>query len=343
MSKRIVVWVQEFTDRENLVLQWNDPVTGKRKSKSAGTADKKEAEAKRCDLEADLNAGRHVEPSKQTWGEFRDAFEREYLAGARKNTRDAYRFTLNHFQAICSPKTLASVNERMVSAFMVGMRNKSHAPSSIVVRLRCLHAALAWAHGQKLISHVPQFPEVKVPRKKPQPVPEGQVERLLAQATNDHWRAYLLSGWLAGLRLREAYYLEWNESDLAPWLNLDRNRIIFPAEAVKAAEDQWVPLDPKLREALEALPRAAARVFNLGTTASHVSNAVRALAVAAGVKLTMRSLRRGFGCRYAARVPAQVLQRLMRHSNIAITMDFYANIDSAIEQAVLGNSSRNTG
>jgi hypothetical protein len=76
-----------------------------------------------------------------------------------------------------------------------------------------------------------------------------------------------------------------------------------------------------------------------------VSARVRKLAQAAGVKMTMTSLRRGFGCRYAARVPAQVLQRLMRHSNISVTMDYYANVDDAAMEAVLGakrNNSRNT-
>src|SRR5262249_19009903 len=71
----------------------------------------------------------------------------------------------------------------------------------------------------------------------------------------------------------------------------------------------------------------------------------RKIAKAAGVRLTMKSLRRGFGCRYAGKVPAQVLQKLMRHSNIAITMDYYANVDAAVEEAVLGaqrNTSRNT-
>jgi hypothetical protein len=48
----------------------------------------------------------------------------------------------------------------------------------------------------------------------------------------------------------------------------------------------------------------------------------------------MHALRRGFGCYYAARVPAQVLQKLMRHSNISVTMDYYANVDSAVEDAV---------
>jgi integrase len=65
------------------------------------------------------------------------------------------------------------------------------------------------------------------------------------------------------------------------------------------------------------------------------------LAKKAGVKLTMKSLRRGFGCYWAARVPAQVLQKLMRHSNIRVTMDYYANVDDAVMQAVL-NRERNT-
>src|SRR5262249_31090084 len=75
-----------------------------------------------------------------------------------------------------------------------------------------------------------------------------------------------------------------------------------------------------------------------------VSALVRKLAQAAGVKLTMKSLRRGFGCRYAGRVPAQVLQKLMRHASIKTTMDYYANVDDAAMEAVLGpqrNSLRN--
>ena len=76
-----------------------------------------------------------------------------------------------------------------------------------------------------------------------------------------------------------------------------------------------------------------------------VSSRVRKLAQAAGVKLTMQSLRRGFGCRYAGRVPAQVLQKLMRHASIKTTMDYYASVDDAVMDAVLGpqhNSLHNT-
>ena len=60
------------------------------------------------------------------------------------------------------------------------------------------------------------------------------------------------------------------------------------------------------------------------------------MAAKAGVRLTYKSLRRGFGCRYAGKVSAHVLQKLMRHANIKTTMDYYANVDEAAMEAVLG-------
>jgi hypothetical protein len=43
-GRRARVWVQRCSDRANLMLQWLDPDTGKRRSKSAGTRDRDEAE-----------------------------------------------------------------------------------------------------------------------------------------------------------------------------------------------------------------------------------------------------------------------------------------------------------
>src|SRR5262245_33836409 len=121
-EKRVVVWVQRFPDRDNLVLQWHDPETGKRKSKSAETADEKEAEDRRVDLEADLNAGRHREASRMSWGRFRELFEEEHVAGTRPNTRVNFQATFDLFEKLCSPQRLASINERTVSRFVAGMR-----------------------------------------------------------------------------------------------------------------------------------------------------------------------------------------------------------------------------
>jgi integrase len=193
---------------------------------------------------------------------------------------------------------------------------------------------------QGFLDRCPKFPTIKVPEKKPRPVAPEAFERLYARAPDDQMRAYLLCGWLAGLRLTEAYLLEWEPTNEAPYLDLDRNHIVIPADIAKGVRDQWVPLAPELRAALLALPRLGRRVFRftdkrgrvIGVVA--VSSRVVRLARKAGVRLTMHTLRKGFGCYHAGRVPAQVLQKLMRHKNIRITMDYYANVDAAVEEAV---------
>jgi integrase len=356
-EKRITVWVQRFKDRPTLMLQWMDPDTGRRKRKSAETADPDKAEDARVDLESDLNNGRYQEASRMTWERFRELFEAEYVAGPRLNTRENYENTFDLFERLCNPQRLGSVTERTVSAFAAAMRQTptrgrpGMMSSTIKVKLQFLHTALQWAVDQNLLPMCPRLPVIKVPGKTPQPVPVEAFERLLAKALDDNMRAYLLTAWLAGLRLEEAYNLEWEQTEAAPYLELARNRIVLPAQIVKAGRDQWVPLDTQLREVLERLPRRGPKVFRFTTGAGRVigvypvSDRVSSLAKQAGVKLTYHTLRKGFGCRYAGKVPAQVLQKLMRHANIKTTMAFYANVDHAVMEAVLGpqrNSLRNT-
>jgi integrase len=271
-----------------------------------------------------------------------------------------YQDTFDLFERLCSPARLKSINERTISRFVAEMRKQpgrrkgtiGMMASTIRVRLQFLHTALEWAAEQKMIPAVPRFPTIKVPQKDPQPVPTESFERLFAKAQGDaQMQAYLLCGWLTGLRRAEALELEWEPAEKSPYVDLASDRIILPAGFVKAGKDQWLPLDPVLCKALEALPRRGAKVFRFldrkgrPLLPNGVGQRIRRLARQAGVKLTMHTLRKGFGCRYASRVPAQVLQKLMRHSDIKITMGYYANVDDAVMEAVLGrqrNSSRNS-
>lgn len=59
------------------------------------------------------------------------------------------------------------------------------------------------------------------------------------------------------------------ETDKAPYLDLGRNRIIFPAGFVKAVEDQWVPLDRELREAGLELPAEKGKVVRYKARRCH--------------------------------------------------------------------------
>src|SRR5262249_47897117 len=160
-----------------------------------------------------------------------------------------YAQAMGAFEKHAGNPRLRSVTARTLSAFKAAQLGAGLAPVTVRLRLMLLRAALAWAGRQGLVGEVPVQPQVSVPRKKPQPVPSEAVEKLLDKA-DQQMRAFLLCAWLAGLRLEEAYLLEWEPSTEVPWVDLDRNRIWLPAEVVKGVEDGWVPLDPDLREAL---------------------------------------------------------------------------------------------
>ena len=61
------------------------------------------------------------------------------------------------------------------------------------------------------------------------------------------------------------------------------------------------------------------------------------MAKKAGVKLSMHRLRKGFGCRVAKQLGkgnAPIRHTLMRHSSMQVTMDFYASVDDALQEAI---------
>jgi integrase len=352
-EKRITVYVLKPKDRSTLQLQWIDPDTGARKTISAGTSDPEKAEKARGDHEYKLNHGLYQETSKLDWERFREMFEAEYLAGLRERTREKYTTVLDVFEQIINPAKLRNVNERTLSLFLKGMRERRHprkkskvglAPMTMRNYLVSLKTALAWAVDQRLLPSLPTFPTVKVPRKKPQPVAPADFEKLLAKAPDELWRAFLLCAWWAGLRLSEVRELRWERSDEWPWLDFERNRVVLPAVFAKSAEDQSVPMHSVLRQAVEGLPRTSDLVFPFRSrrgggrlSRNGITNRVIEMARQAGVKLSMHRLRKGFGCRVATKLGrgnAPILHELMRHSSMQITMDYYVNVDDALQAAI---------
>jgi integrase len=219
----VKVWVQEFKGRKFLYLQWHDPHTGERKTRTAETADPEAAEKQRANLEYELNHGLYAVESKMSWEQFREMFEEEYAGGLRERSREKFGCVFDVFEALAAPKKLRAVTERTLSAFVTALRTRKRrgggsglAPITIKNYLIALKTALGWAVQQKLLPALPAFPAVKVPKKKPQPVPTEAFERLLEYAPDDHWRAFLLCGWWAGLRLSEALHLRRARNDKRP-------------------------------------------------------------------------------------------------------------------------------
>jgi len=126
-------------------------------------------------------------------------------------------------------------------------------------------------------------------------------------------------------------------------VDFEGKRVVLPAGFVQSAEDQWVPLQPGLRQALAALPRTSELVFPFQSrrgghlTGDGITNRVLTMAKQAGVRLGMHVLRKGFGCRAAkilGKSGAAVLHELIQHSSMQVTLDFYANVDDTLQDAI---------
>ncbi len=78
-EKRVRVHVVTFAGREHLMLRYQGPVTQKRVHRTAGTADRKEAERAAQRWEDELANGKCVAPEDVTW------------RFSRKDTSDRFR------------------------------------------------------------------------------------------------------------------------------------------------------------------------------------------------------------------------------------------------------------
>jgi integrase len=335
-EKRINVWVQRFKDRPTLVLQWIDPETGRRKSKSAGTSDPAKAEDARSDWEYELNHGLAQEPSKMSWEDFRKMYEEEKLTGTREATRKKAGHVFDAFAELAHPRTLGTISERTLSKYAVALREKGFKPATIQGHLAYLRAALRWAANQRLIPSAPKVAMPKVPKKKIiRKIVAEEFERLLAVAPDECWAALLQTAWYTGMRRNEMLDLTWHSDGGTPWVDFCQSRIWIPAAYNKSDADQWVPLHPELAAVLKARRQGRGKLFPLSNSPREVSRKFTKLARKAGLKISLHDLRRSFGSRYAAVVPAPVLQRLMRHADIKTTLTFYADVDGVLDEAIL--------
>jgi integrase len=147
--------------------------------------------------------------------------------------------------------------------------------------------------------------------------------------------------------LEESSILSWDQDE--PFtVDLSGRRPAFRiyAEAQKARRDEILPRTPDFAQWLLQTPEAArhGRVFKLNglqtgkpITPKRVCRIVSKFGKKAGVVVnktagefaSAHDLRRAFGTRWASRVKPAVVQRLMRHANIATTMGYYVALDSA--------------
>ena len=376
--EEINVTVVRFGDRKNLQMQYRDPITGKKKTRSSGTTNQRDAERAAAKWEAELREGRYKAPSKTTWDEFKTRYEDEVLASLSANTDKKVSSLFTSIERILAPKKLAELTASRISYYQSQLRIEKLKEPTIKGHLAHLQAALNWAKKMNLLV---QVPVIEMPRRakkskvmKGRPITLEEFERILtkvAGVVHDHsadsWKHYLRGMWYSGLRLEESLELWWNKDEkLCVDTSGKRWNLRIPADLEKGNEDRVLPIAPEFEEFLRATPvgERTGRVFRprakrknaplplahrVGEIATEIGKAAAVVVSRRANKTKYASLhdfRRAFGTRWAVRVMPPVLQVLMRHESIETTMKYYVDqtAEAAADQlwaAVASNSSSN--
>ena len=379
MNEEIKVHVVDY-DRKSLYMRYRDPMTGRQHTRSTLTRRRRDAERAAAKWEAELREGRYQAPSRVTWGEFRERYEREVLLSHKQTSHNKACLVLGQVERILRPKLVRDLTADRLSHFQAVLRERGLAEVTIDGYLAYVRPALNWAEE---IGMIPKAPKIKRPKRakqsklmKGRPITTEEYERMLDKAAGvvgesaaAPWRHYLTGLWLSGLRLAESLELYWDRSDrLCVDLTGEYPMLRIPAALEKGNQDRLLPMTPDFAEFLLDTPedQRTGRVFKLvhrtgkpGMPAPYtVCAAVSAIGKAARIIVNVdakgkvkhasaHDLRRSFGERWAMEVMPQVLMQIMRHENIETTLKYYVGRNAQTTAKVLwkalrGNTSGNT-
>jgi integrase len=342
------VYIRNQGDRDHLTLYYHTPGTGKIRTRSAETSDRKEAERAAARWEAELLD--HHGHDGAGWLAFRERFEEEHLAFKSPKTAACYGTALTSFEDFAQLGSLNSVSTAKLSSYAAALAKGGYPHATIKSYLTHLRAAFRWAERIGLIRKAPHaiMPQ-GIARKhmRGRPLTRREVGAMLRACDSvfpkaaGAWKRLIRVLWYLGLRLGESLQVSWDTPPLV--IRLDAKPwplIIIDAEGQKSRTDSAVPLTPECVAWLKRTPEhlrtgylvdvrnAAGKRFE----AAKLSEEVSKIGKAAGVRTdgerfaSAHDLRRTFATRWAAKVRPMTLQRMLRHSDLSTTLRFYVGL-----------------
>jgi integrase len=354
------------TDR--FVVEWVDPSKTRCREKIAGQGKtaKKLADDRCRQLNAEMTLGTYNRKDDKSWAQFREQFTKKVLAGMEVSSREVVEVSLAHFERLCKPKLMASIDTETIDDFIARRRTeRGKKPGSTVSKasvnkdLRNLRATLRKAARWGYIKQAPEFSFLKEDDKLIRFVSPEHFEAIYATchaatmpeaqgySAADWWRALLVTAFMTGWRINELMTLLWEDVDL------DGGKAMLRADNTKGGRYEELPLSPIVVEHLRKLPSFKAEVFawdgwSAEKRTKTLWDAFHDIQAAAGIHLVchgkhdhtdachfyaFHDLRRAFGTLNAESLTADALQRLMRHKSYSTTQR-YINMAGQLNRAV---------
>lgn len=298
-TESIKVKITKYKDRKNWTMYYDDPLSGKRKTKSAKTPNEKTAIQNAAKWEAELQEGRYAPKNQATWDEFTFRFRCEVFPTFEESTRSQLNTVFGTIERFANPKKMTQITAAKLSHVASQLRKEGKEEITIKNYLSHFKSSLEWAVDQDLLRSVPKFPKIKCGKSrkaKGRPISLEEFERMLEKvpyvlsgndlravrmaqgkktlkvmkvATEDavdSWRWYLWGLWYSGLRLGESLDLYWNRSDMiSVEMNDGRPLLRIPGERQKNGKDQLYSVAPEFGKMLVDFPEnlRRGRVFKL--------------------------------------------------------------------------------
>lgn len=230
------VSVVSFSDRRFYQLQWIDPFTSRKRTQSAKTANRRDAERAAMELEKKLAAEyaaklseqqaalahgplspspsalarRHAGDGSLHWDALVHTFTLEHLDSLSANSRMSFLTTVNHIQTILKPAIVADLHAQSISAYIAARRKSGVAETTLAKDLRYIRQLLRWAVDTSRLPRemMPKLPRLNAKNNygpddemRGRPLTEPEVEHLIASIDTFSQVAPATSLQAASLRL----------------------------------------------------------------------------------------------------------------------------------------------
>ncbi len=235
-------------------------------------------------------------------------------------------------------KSPDQISEQELRTYFLYLKNEKRVAASTIKQAL---SALKFLYQHTLHQKWPilDFVKPKGGKKLPVVLSRSEVQRILEQVRQPHFRVCLTTIYSCGLRLQEGVRL--------PVKAIDSSRMVIHLQDGKGRKDRYVPLPGRTLEQLRSywqrhrhpdwlFPRCHAGLSET-MDSSGVGKAFRAALKASGVQkaATVHTLRHSYATHLVeAGVPLQLVQRYLGHSSL-LTTTIYVHMTPRMQQAAM--------